>query len=375
MQLSPWVQSLAVAVSSALNSSPIQAQTAPVEGNIGIKWMNYQETQGELDRIRVQARSTFLTLPLPQNWALDVTQTVDVISGASPAYYTEPQTLTPVNDVRKAHDLRLSWYPGLQKWSVGQSHSGENDYLSKGLSVSFMQASQDRNVSVEVGLSRNQDTINPVNQLVVDQRKTTQDLLLSTTLVLTPNDLVQISWTHSSAKGYLSDPYKFFDVRPDHRRSHALAARWNHRIKDSDATLRLATRFHKDSFGIRSFMAQTEYSQGIGDGWYLTPLVRFYSQSQASFFSPPDPAQPSQPQIPQGTLLGVTPLSFDQRLAAFGAVTAGIKIEKRLASKTMLDLRWDHYVQRNRWGVMQSGTQGLADFTVNMVQVGISQKF
>jgi hypothetical protein len=73
--------------------------------------------------------------------------------------------------------------------------------------------------------------------------------------------------------------------------------------------------------------------------------------------------------------LGITPLSFDQRLAAFGAVTAGIKIEKRLASQTTLDLRWDHYVQSNRWGVMQSGTQGLADFKVTMVQVGISQKF
>ena len=68
-------------------------------------------------------------------------------------------------------------------------------------------------------------------------------------------------------------------------------------------------------------------------------------------------------------------MSFDQRLASCGAVTAGIKIEKRLASKTTLDLRWDHYVQRNTWGVMQSGTLGLADFKVTMVQVGISQKF
>jgi hypothetical protein len=375
MQLSPWVHSLALAASTALTSTPTQAQTAPVEGNIGIKWMNYQEKQDGLDRIRVQARSTFLTLPLPQNWALDATQTVDVISGASPAYYTEPRTFTPMQDVRRAQDLRLSWYPGLQKWSFGQSLSEENDYLSKGVSVSFMQASADRNVSVEVGFSRNEDNINPVNKRVTNQHKTTQDLLLSSTLVLTPNDIVQISLTHSSAKGYLSDPYKFFDVRPDHRRSHALAARWNHRLNAQDATLRLATRLHQDSFGIRSFMLQTEYSQAVGHGWYLTPLVRFYSQSQASFFSPPDPAQPSQPQIPQGAQLGITPLSFDQRLASFGAMTAGLKIEKRLASQTTLDLRWDHYVQSSHWGVMQSGTPGLADFKVRMVQVGISHKF
>lgn len=375
MQLSPWVQTLALAASTALTSTPTQAQTAPVEGNIGIKWMNYQETQDGLDRIRVQARSTFLSLPLPANWALDATQTVDVISGASPAYYTEPRTFTPLRDVRRAQDLRLSWYPGLQKWSFGQSLSEENDYLSKGFSMSFMQASADRNVSVEVGFSRNEDTINPVNKRVTDQHKTTQDLLLSTTLVLTPTDIVQISLTHSSAKGYLSDPYKFFDVRPDHRRSHALAARWNHRLNAQDATLRLATRLHQDSFGIRSLMAQSEFSQAMGHGWYLTPLLRFYSQSQASFFSPPDPAQPAQPQIPPGAQLGITPLSFDQRLAAFGALTAGLKIEKRLASQTTLDLRWDHYVQSSHWGVMQTGTAGLADFKVRMVQVGISHKF
>jgi len=114
MQLNPWMQTIALAASNTLTCQPVQAQTAPVQGAIGVKWMNYQETQGSLERIRVQARSTFVTLPLPQNLALDATQTVDVISGASPAYYTEARTFTPMQDVRRAHDLRLSWYNELQ---------------------------------------------------------------------------------------------------------------------------------------------------------------------------------------------------------------------------------------------------------------------
>lgn len=375
MQLTPWVQRLTLAASNTLACLTVQAQTAPVEGSIGLKWMNYQETQGPLERIRVQARNAFVTLPLPQNLAVDATQTVDVISGASPAYYTESRTFTPVHDVRRAHDLRLSWLNNLQKWTLGQTRSAENDYLSQGASLAFLQSTPDRNISIEVGLSQNQDTINPVNRLVTDKHKTTQDILLSTTLVISPRDIVQMSWTANTARGYLSDPYKFFDVRPDWRRSNSLAMRWNHHFASTGSTLRLSTRLHQDSFAIRSIMLQGEYSQSLDNGWFITPLLRHYSQTQASFFSAPDPSHPSQPQIPAGTQLGISPLSFDQRLSAFGAITAGIKIEKRLASQTTLDLRFDQYEQRNHWGLLQSATPGLANFKARILQLGIRQKF
>lgn len=379
MQLNPWFQSLAMLTSSLLTNATALAQSSPVEGAIGVKWMNYQETQGPHDRIRVQARSSFVTLPLPHQLALEATQTVDAISGASPAYYTEPRTLTAVKDTRKAHEVGLAWYDDLQKWRLSQTHSQENDYRSRGGTLSYSHASPDRNRTIELAISRNQDSINPVNQLVTNEHKTTRDILLSTTLVITPYDLLQISWTHSTAKGYLSDPYKFFDVRPNQRQSNALSARWNHYFVDNGSTLRLSTRLHKDTFAVRSLMLQSEYSLPVSNdtlnGWVVTPLLRYYSQTQAHFFSPPDPERPSLPQIPTDTLLGITPLSFDQRLAAFGAITAGIKIEKRLNTQTTIDLRFDQYEQRNRWSSLQRGTKGLANFQAQIIQIGIRHKF
>jgi len=192
---------------------------------------------------------------------------------------------------------------------------------------------------------------------------------------MTPRDLVQMSWTHSTAHGYLNDPYKFFDVRPDWRRSNSLAVRWNHHFADLGSTLRLSTRLHQDSFAIRSLMLQGEYSHPAGNGWFITPMMRYYSQTHAYFFSAPNPLQPSQPQIPAGTLLGISPLSFDQRLSAFGAITAGVKVEKRLASQTTLDMRFDQYEQRNGWSLLQSPTKGLANFKAQIVQLGITHKF
>lgn len=374
MQLSR-LQTLTLAATALLQAGAAQATTAPVDASVGFKWLNYQETQGDDKRMRVQAQSAFVVMPLPHNWVLDASAVIDDISGASPAYYTEPLSYARVTDKRQAQDLRLSWYRNDQRWAVGRARSEENDYHARNTSWSYQQSTPDRNTTWDLAYSRSDDLVAPVNRIVTPQPKRTQELLVGGTWVLTPQDLVQLSLTRSWARGYLNDPYKFFDLRPDHRTVSALSAKWNHRFAGQGTVQRLSARWTEDSFAVRSITLQGEWSQPLANGWTLTPLLRYYSQTAAYFFAPPDPANPSRPQIPQGAQLGLTPMSFDQRLAAFGALTQGLKIEKKLDTQTTLDLRLDHYTQKNKASLLAPGTRGLADFKATFVQVGITQRF
>ncbi len=374
MQLSA-LQSLSMAAAVVLHVGATQASTAPTQGRVGLKWMNYQESQQGLSRMGVQARSAFVTLPLNPQWVLDASAVVDDISGASPTYYTEPQSFAQVEDQRKAQDLRLSWYNDLQRWTLGSAQSAENDYHSRNVAVSFQQTTPDRNTTWDLAYARSHDHISPVNRIVDTQTKRTYELLAGATWVLSPQDLLQTSLTRSSSQGYLNDPYKFFDIRPRSRTVNAVSLRWNHHFDHKDIVQRLSARWSKDSFAVRSVTLQGEWSHSLAHGWSLTPLLRYYSQSGAYFFSPPDPLHPERPQMVPGAQLGVTLMSFDQRLAAFGALTRGLKIDKKLNDQTTLDLRLDHYTQKNRWSLLGKPPAGLADFKATFVQVGMTHSF
>ena len=102
-----------------------------------------------------------------------------------------------------------------------------------------------------------------------------------------------------------------------------MLARWNHYFEDAGAALRSAYRYYHDSFGINAHTLGAEWVQPMGR-FVVTPSLRYYTQSAASFyFDPvydPDVGAP----YPPGYFTNPPQYSSaDQRLAAFGAVTVG----------------------------------------------------
>ena len=350
------------------------AVTAPQEGLAEFRIMHYQESQQDDKRMRIKAQSSRLVLPISDSFSAEVAQVVDAVSGASPLYYTDPAVFGNVKDLRQAKDAKLSVYVARQRISFGAHESNERDYRSKTQSIAYTWSSPAQNFSVDLAHASTDDLINPVNQLVKNERKSAHDRLFAVTAVISPTDLLQFQQTDGSGHGYYSDPYKLLDRRPNRRDSKAWVLRWHHHSPDTQSTSRLSFRRLNDSFGIRSDTAQLEIAKVISERNTVTPGIRIYSQTKASFFSAPDPANPQIPNIPPDYRFGESLLSFDQRLSQLGALNLSLKWEHTIG-QSIIDVRVDYYLQKNQWSWHGPGTPGLADFAATTWQLGWRRPF
>ncbi len=321
--------------------STANAESAPEKGTLSFKYLNYKESQqtssdalggyGRADsksgasaydeRILVKATSSSLVVPLNSEWSMSGTLITDAISGASPAYHT--QALSYLKDFRRAVDTSLTRYLPNGILTVGMSHSGENDYVSRAASLLATRSSENKNTTWTAGIAINRDQINPVNQIVFNETKRSSEVLLGVTQVFTMNDIVQFNMGYYKGQGYFSDPYKIYDERPRDRTQQKFQTRWNHYFNDLNATSRLAYRYYTDSWGIRSHTLDAEWVQQIGNGWSAAPAVRYYSQTAAKFYVEVDPSiLPFPPSPPANAKY----FSEDQRMSAFGGLTLGMKL-------------------------------------------------
>lgn len=361
-------------LSLGLPIAPCEATTAPQEGLAEFRLMHYQETQEGTRRMQIKAQSSRFILPVSDQISAELSQVVDAVSGASPLYYTDPAVFANVRDLRQARDLKLSIHGEREKLSLGANLSEERDYHSRTQSLAYNWRSPSQLISIDLAHAQSKDLINPVNQLVRDEKKTWRDYLIAATVVLSPRDLLQVQRTSGSGSGYFSDPYKLLDRRPDDRNIQAWVIRWHHYHPALQTSSRLSLRRLNDSFGIRSDTLQWELAKRLGESDTLTPGLRLYSQRAAYFFSPPNPERPELPNLPSDFQLGRSFLSFDQRLSQFGAINLSLKWEHAFG-KSVVDLRMDYYLQKNKWSWHGPGSPGLADFSAMTWQLGWRRPF
>ena len=345
----------------------VHAESAPERGLIGLKYLDYQDSQPDTSRIKVQASALSILAPISGEWSFGGTVTSDSISGASPLY--QSSSITPMHDHRRALEANVTRYFPNGTLTLGANVSSESDYLSRGLSLQATRSSEDKNTTWTAGLGYNSDVINPTNFAVVDATKQVTGLLIGVTQVLTTDDIVQLNLSLSLGRGDFSDPYKFADSRPSTRDSHTAMLRWNHHLESTQGTTRLSYRYYTDSWGIDSHTLGFEYVQPLPQGWTVTPLARLYSQSAASFYVNPDAS--SFPFAPGSS----DNYSEDQRVSAFGAHTLGLKVAKQLDAGWLLDMKYENYEQRASWRLFGSGSPSQLPFYARSLQLGLSHPF
>jgi len=356
----------AAAMSLPLSQS-VFAEAAPERGLVSFKYLNYKDSQPDQERVTVNAYTVMGMAPIAGKWSISTTYTNDSVSGASPEYNSHIVSgASKTKDHREAVDLSVTRYLQSGSVTLGSSYSKENDYISRSYSAQESISTEDKNTTFTFGGSYTSDTINPtVNKdLFYDKRGVSA--LIGVTRVLTKQDIVQLNIGYSRAKGYNSDPYKLFDERPDKRESKTVMTRWNHHFDRKDGTSRISYRYYTDTYGIKAHTFGVEYVQPLPKEWTVTPLVRLYSQTAADFYLSdfPDPSA----DLP-------TYYSMDQRLSAFGAITIGIKLEKKIAKDWLVDAKLESYEQRAEWCITGGGDTGLARFRARSIQLGLSRHF
>ncbi|BDI06431.1 DUF3570 domain-containing protein [Sphaerotilus microaerophilus] len=363
-------------VIAAVVPATAMAEQAPEQGVVALKYLNYRESQPGLKRIAVDAPSLYLLAPIGAHWSLEGSAVHDDVSGASPRYYADVSGASVMHDKRNAGDLKVTRYFERSALGLAASVSNEHDYRSRALSVDARFSSADNNTSWNTGLGFTNDRIDPVNRKVNEKRRTT-DLLLGVTQAWSAQDLVQANLTLGFGRGYFSDPYKMYDERPRKRNTGALLLRWNHRGENWPGTLRSSYRLYQDSFGVRAHTTEAAWVQPLGSAFTLTPLLRYHTQRAASFYYDPSSAinpvtgLPFYPDQEVSTRYNTN----DQRLSAFGALTWGARLDWKISPRWSADLKFERYEQRSGWRLGGDGSPGIAPFTANWLQVGLSSTF
>jgi hypothetical protein len=354
------------------------AQVLPSQTSafMGIRYLNYQDSQPNWKRIKVSSPSVQLGLPVGERWRLDADALTDAISGASPRYHASVSGASKVADRRNAESVKLTHFEERQVSSVTVSNSRENDFQSQNVSAMTSWATADQNTSVSLGLGLTQDRITSVENLKLFETRKTNEISVGFTQALSRNDIAQVALQHSSGIGYFSDPYKGPDLRPNYRKTNALVLMWNHHEAALNTTFKTNYRRYVDSFGIKSHTLSVEGAWSPNAGaWTLTPLVRLYSQDAADFYYNPIYSYTGVP-YPKDYFVGTPALiSADQRLAAFGALTLGLKFQMKIQSDLLLDFKVDRYQQRTAWHLKTPGSNGLPLFNASFYQIGIYKSF
>ncbi|WP_342119078.1 DUF3570 domain-containing protein [Pseudoduganella sp. OTU4001] len=354
----------------ALPGLDAAAQSLPETSTLGIGMLHYQDEQPELRRVKVNSPSVYLSMPLAGAWLVEGGAVLDHLSGATPRYHTAVSGASRMDEKRKAGDVRVTRYFGHATLGLGAAVSNENDYRSRAYSASASLSSEDRNTVGSLGFGVSNDTISPVNQRVVGERRHTTEFMVGIEQVLGKRDVVKADYTHTRGRGYYSDPYKQVDNRPRERDTDALLLRWNHAL-DHAAALRLHYRYFRDSFGIRAHAVGGEYERPLAGGWMVTPSLRLYSQSAADFYFDPvyDPLF-GEPYPPGYNFASPKPSTADQRMAAFGAATFGLKLAREIGGGWTAYIKAEQYRQMSSWRWTGSGSPGLARFDARSWQVG-----
>ncbi len=365
-----------IAAALALPGVCAFADASPADGVISLKYLQYQDEQPGLKRVHVSAPAVYVLAPIGQRWSLEGSAVSDSVSGASPRYHTAISGASRMHDERHAGDLKLTRHEDRSTYAVGVAGSSEHDYQSRALSFDASFASDDNNRTWNTGVGFSSDRISSRNDLSLHEHKGTAQFLLGLTQVLTADDIVQVDLTWQRGRGFFSDPYKALDVRPRKRDEGILLGRWNHYVDSLGSTLRTSYRYYRDSFGIRAHALDAEWVQPVGRAWTVTPSVRLYSQSAASFYY--DPIYDSAVGAPYPIGYFTNPptyLSPDQRLSAFGAITGGLKVAWQITHDWSTDIKAERYEQRADWRVGGNGSPGLAPFSAMVYQLGLNSRF
>ena len=381
MQLNDGRALLAAALALPGVAPPAAAFDAPDAHTVGVRHLEYQDSQPGLRRVRVSSPSVWYTGPIGADWSIAASGGADVVSGASPRWHSAVSSASSFRDRRLTGEVRLTRHLERSAWTAGIALSDEYDYRSRAVSAGVRLRSDDGNTEWSAGAAVTRDRIDGADPSPVAGDRRTTELIAGITRITSPRDVVQVQASVARADGVLSDPYKFPDRRPDRRDQATLLLRWNHHVADGPAvlagsTLRTQYRYHRDDWGVRAHTLGAEWVRPIGGGWTVTPLARLHSQSAARFYYDPvyDPVLGAP--FPPG--FGATPgrlLSPDQRLSAFGALAAGLRLAWRIDDAWTVDVRAEWYRQQGTWRIGGEGSPGLARLDARIVQFGASRRF
>ena len=345
------------------------ADAPPAFTEVGLRYTHYSEDSidqdavifGATDRYDIDVTQLWIEAPLGASWSVALDVQNDYQTGASPWFVGAQQNGEPGvimsgasiqdNRVEVGVTTRYFWADGNAGFAV--SHSDEDDYEATALAfdASWNTAEDARTWSTSFSSSR--DKLNPTQGVIpvfiTEEDLDTQSGYFGVSQILSRTAIARIGLSYTLSEGYLSDPYKFRDQRPDTHERLSLSAGYRRFLIDADASLQVDYRYYADSWGTDSHTVELAWAQNLRGG-LLTPYVRYYTQREADFFSViADTETPH--------------YADDYRLSSYGAVTLGARWAVALGESWTLEFEAERYMTDAGWGVFDGdAAPALVDF-------------
>ena len=355
---SPLIRRLSqsLAVLPAYQATMVMADAPPAFTEVGLRYTRYSEDSlddnkllfGSRDRYDIDVTQLWIEAPLGANWSVALDVQNDYQTGASPWFVGAQVDGQPGvimsgasiqdNRVEVGVTTRYFWADGNAGFAI--SHSNEDDYeaLSVAFDASWNTADDARTWSAS--FSSSADTVNPtqgsIPVFIDEEELDTQSTYFGVSQVLSRTAVARIGINYTYSEGYLTDPYKLRDQRPDSHERLAFSAGYRKFLIDADASLQIDYRYYADSWGTDSHTLELGWAQNLPQS-LLTPYLRYYSQREADFFSViADFEQPY--------------FADDYRLSSYGAVTVGARWAVTLGD-WLLELEAERYMSDASWGL------------------------
>lgn len=364
-------------------SLPAFSATQPVESTLSVGVSNYREADipqhlvasGDPRRYDIDIRQFRLLTPVGRRWSLGLDLSKETMSGASPWATVmgpdgEPELImsgATIDDARTEASVSAAHYGDDYSVTLGLTHSKEDDYEAVAPSLSGEWTFNDDLTTLSIGLSWSSDTIEPTDATlfgrVSREEKRSRSVSLGVSQVIDRSSAVYAGFSATDHAGYLSDPYKLRDIRPDERFEWALGIRYRRFLDLPNAALHLDYRYYDDDWGIISHTLHTSWYQNVSASFQVVPNIRYYSQSAADFYRPFDDF--------------ALPLNVDQssdfRLSAYGAFTFGLKGVLQQPEWTVT-ISADRYLGNEKYG-LSAGVQHPARLAFTLASVVFEIKF
>ena len=356
------------------------ADAPPAFTEVGLRYTHYSEDSidqdvvifGATDRYDIDVTQLWIEAPVGANWSVALDLQNDYQTGASPWFVGTQQDGTPGvimsgasiqdNRVEVGVTTRYFWADGNAGFAV--SHSDEDDYEATALAFDASWNTADDARTWSTSFSSSRDTLNPTQGVIpvfiTEEDLDTQSGYFGVSQILSRTAIARIGLSYTLSEGFLSDPYKFRDQRPDSHERLSLSAGYRRFLIGSDASLQIDYRYYADSWGTDSHTVEVAWAQNL-PGSLLTPYLRYYTQREADFF---------------GVIANTDAQYYadDYRLSSYGAVTLGARWAVALGESWTLELEAERYMTDADWGVFDgAAAPALVDFWRGTV--GITWRF
>jgi hypothetical protein len=287
--------------------------------------MNYDEDSG---RTTISTPMIEINKDFGTDYTLNASFTHDSVSGASPTYYDSqsgasakvPDGVVYRNDIkygnidyedeRKAVSLSLTKrFKNRDELTLGGNYSTEYDYDSKEASIQYLHyLDSSKNQSISIGTSYQKNDVSiycRLNTGACDSSsgasEKIEDLDVITTeigftQILDKTSLVKTSLFYINEDGYLSNPYMRVirdynknpkiapERKPDSRKAYGAMVEYSKALNSNLGTI-LSYRFYSDDWEITSHTIDTELNYDFNSKLMVGVGVRYYTQSEAKFYS------------------------------------------------------------------------------------------